>query len=758
MRKNVAGQKIGAQMISATDGSAFTTSVTIYVTGDAGTQGAGSVGSGACAHEGNGYHTYAPAQAETNYDLIAFTFIGSGAVPATVQALTDGPTGVADIQSRIPAALTANGNIKVSLLEIITTALTAQMTSAFVKFFDKASPTGTVNSLPDAVPGAQYGLPTLAAGAAKLAQTVDLTAGQSIAASSVPAVTLANGAHGGTASTITLGTPISATVPDSQKVDVNTVKTQAVTCAAGVTVLAQVGASGAPGANNGLPTTNGTKLNQTVDLTAGQTIAATVAGAVGSVTGNVGGNVVGSVASVIGAVGSVTGLTTSDVGAIKTTIGTAGAGLTALGDTRLTNLDVAMSTRTKPADTQAAVTLVTTTTNLTNLPSVPTDWLAAAGVKADAVTKIQAGLATPTNITAASGVALAVDQAVNVTKVNGTAQTAKDLGALNVTNINTLAGHDPGATLVKVSDLPTPPTVGAIADQVWDEALSGHATGGSAGSALSGAGSAGDPWGTNLPGAYTGVQAGKIVGDNLNATVGSRSTLTAQQVWEYATRTLTAFGFSVADISAGVWGYATRILTAFAFTPNLDAAYDAAKTAAPTAVTVAVAVRDVNNQTPAALSLGAAVNSASAPTAAQVAAAVRDVNNQTPAALSLGASVNLASAPTAAQVAAAVRDVSNASPVSGSLGAKVNQAAAAAVGAGVGAITWTYTLTNYLTGLPIADVDIWVTTDSVGANVIASGKTSQVGVATFYLDAGTVYVWRQKSGWDFANPDTEVVV
>jgi hypothetical protein len=88
MRKNVSGQKIGAQLVSATDGSAFTGSVTVSVTGDAGTQATGSVGSGACAHEGNGYHTYAPAQAETNYDLIAFTFTGTGAVPATVQVFT----------------------------------------------------------------------------------------------------------------------------------------------------------------------------------------------------------------------------------------------------------------------------------------------------------------------------------------------------------------------------------------------------------------------------------------------------------------------------------------------------------------------------------------------------------------------------------------------------------------------------------------------------------------------------------------------
>lgn len=91
MKKNVASQVVGAQMVSASDGSAFTGAVTVFVTGDAGTQAQGTVGSGACTHEGNGFHTYAPAQAETNYDHVAFTFTGSGAVPATVQIYTSFP-------------------------------------------------------------------------------------------------------------------------------------------------------------------------------------------------------------------------------------------------------------------------------------------------------------------------------------------------------------------------------------------------------------------------------------------------------------------------------------------------------------------------------------------------------------------------------------------------------------------------------------------------------------------------------------------
>ena len=58
-------------------------------------------------------------------------------------------------------------------------------------------------------------------------------------------------------------------------------------------------------------------------------------------------------------------------------------------------------------------------------------------------------------------------------------------------------------------------TVGAIADAGWDEVLSGHLTAGTTGAALNGAGSAGDPWGTALPGAYGAGSAGKLIGDLL---------------------------------------------------------------------------------------------------------------------------------------------------------------------------------------------------------------------------------------------------
>lgn len=59
--------------------------------------------------------------------------------------------------------------------------------------------------------------------------------------------------------------------------------------------------------------------------------------------------------------------------------------------------------------------------------------------------------------------------------------------------------------------------------------------------------------------------------NNLDATISSRSTLTAQQVWEYGTRTLSSFGTLIADI----WAYATRKLTSRNIGVGDDIASDA---------------------------------------------------------------------------------------------------------------------------------------------------------------------------------------
>jgi hypothetical protein len=76
---------------------------------------------------------------------------------------------------------------------------------------------------------------------------------------------------------------------------------------------------------------------------------------------------------------------------------------------------------------------------------------------------------------------------------------------------------------------------------------------------------------------------------------------------------------------------------------------------------------------------------------------------------------------------------------------------------GSGAITFTYTLTSSVDSSPVASATVWVTTDQAGTNVVASGTTDTNGAVTFYLDAGTYYIWREKAGWNFTNPDTETV-
>lgn len=144
MRKNVSGQVIGAQLVSASDGSAFTGSVTVSVTIDGGTQATGTVGSGACTHEGNGYHTYAPSQAETNGDLVAFTFTGSGAVPVTVQVYTSPTTGLLDAAGVRSAVGLASANLDTQLADLPTVAEFEARTLLAAAYFDPSADTVTV--------------------------------------------------------------------------------------------------------------------------------------------------------------------------------------------------------------------------------------------------------------------------------------------------------------------------------------------------------------------------------------------------------------------------------------------------------------------------------------------------------------------------------------------------------------------------------------------------------------------------------------
>jgi len=79
------------------------------------------------------------------------------------------------------------------------------------------------------------------------------------------------------------------------------------------------------------------------------------------------------------------------------------------------------------------------------------------------------------------------------------------------------------------------------------------------------------------------------------------------------------------------------------------------------------------------------------------------------------------------------------------------------LGAGTGAIDWPITVT--VDGVPQGNVEVWISTDTAGTNVVASGLTDASGtvVPTPKLDAGTYYVRRNKPGYDFNDPQTIVV-
>jgi hypothetical protein len=248
---NTASQKIGAQLVSASDGSAFTGAVTVAVTVDAGAQATGSVGSGACTHEGNGYHTYAPAQAETNGALIAFTFTGTGAIPATVQVYTI----AGDAFTRLGAPAGASVSADIAAIEAQT---------------DDIGAAGAGLTAADDAILALLGTPAGASVSADIAAVKAQTA-------AIETDTAEIGAAGAGLTNINL---------PNQTMDIVGNITGNLSGSVGSVTGAVGSVTGAVGSVTG---NVGGNVVGTV---------ASVVGAVGSVTGNVGGNVAGSVASV----------------------------------------------------------------------------------------------------------------------------------------------------------------------------------------------------------------------------------------------------------------------------------------------------------------------------------------------------------------------------------------------------------------------------------------------------------------------------
>ena len=70
-----------------------------------------------------------------------------------------------------------------------------------------------------------------------------------------------------------------------------------------------------------------------------------------------------------------------------------------------------------------------------------------------------------------------------------------------------------------------------------------------------------------------------------------------------------------------------------------------------------------------------------------------------------------------------------------------------------------FTFTSLVGVVPLSDVDVWVTTDAAGQNVVANGRTDGAGEVVFFLDDGvTYYIFQQKAGFNFDPNPVQVTV
>lgn len=348
------------------------------------------------------------------------------------------------------------------------------------------------------------------------------------------------------------------TIATTQKVDVETIKTQAITAAAGITFPTSIASPTNITAGTITTVTNLTNAPTAGDLTATMKTSVTTAATAATptaaaVTGNVGGNVTGSVGSIASG-----GITSGSFAADSITAAAAAADF----GTELATAVWAATTRLLTAGTNIVLAKGTGVTGFNDLDAAGVR--GAVGLAAANLDTQIATLATASNLATVAGY-LDTEIAAILADTNELQTDWANGGRLDnildarasQTSVDAVAGYvdtevaaikavtDKVDTTLEVAtgspgdyrfssdalrNAPTgsgggsAPTAAQIADAVWDEILSGHAISGSTGEALSAAGGAGDPWITALPGSYSAGQAGYIVGNNLNATVSSRAT------------------------------------------------------------------------------------------------------------------------------------------------------------------------------------------------------------------------------------------
>lgn len=254
--------------------------------------------------------------------------------------------------------------------------------------------------------------------------------------------------------------------------DLQTIKTQAVTCSGGVTIPAAT-------------------LASTTNITAATGVTLTPTTGLGNQTANITGNLSGSV----GSVSNVDNIWTFDISAGY------------------------------PANS-SALTLYTIGNNvdapISGLPSAAAISTEVWGETTRTLTGTQAfNLAG--NITGnLSGSVSSVTGAVgSVTGTIGGLSAAALADFFDTNSGTNYASAVAGSVVKEIADNAggSGLTAGAIADAVWDEAISGHLTSGTTGAKLNSAAAAGDPLSNEVPGSYAGGTAGYVLGQIGSGTV-----------------------------------------------------------------------------------------------------------------------------------------------------------------------------------------------------------------------------------------------
>ncbi len=117
MRRNVASQNVGAQLTTVTSGVFFQPSsglVQTYVARDGGVLNLSAVASGIARPTSYGAHLYTPAQSETDFDHLLFTFVVSGAVPVALNVYTRD----ASLQTQISSLSTQVGSVDARVMGV----------------------------------------------------------------------------------------------------------------------------------------------------------------------------------------------------------------------------------------------------------------------------------------------------------------------------------------------------------------------------------------------------------------------------------------------------------------------------------------------------------------------------------------------------------------------------------------------------------------------------------------------------------------